>query len=34
MFVAASVLKLVESGALSLAEPIARRLPEIDGNRP
>src|SRR5688572_32778816 len=29
MFVAASVLKLAESGALSLDEPVARRLPEI-----
>jgi CubicO group peptidase (beta-lactamase class C family) len=29
MFVAASVLKLAESGALSLDEPLARRLPEI-----
>jgi CubicO group peptidase (beta-lactamase class C family) len=29
MFVAASVLKLAESGALSLDEPVARRLPEM-----
>jgi D-alanyl-D-alanine carboxypeptidase len=34
MFVAASVLKLAESGALSLDEPLGRRLPEIrEGNR-
>jgi D-alanyl-D-alanine carboxypeptidase len=34
VFVAASVLKLAESGALSLDEPIARRLPEIrEGDR-
>ena len=34
MFVAASILKLAESGALSLDEPIARRLPEIrEGDR-
>jgi len=29
MFVAASVLKLAESGELSLDEPVARRLPEM-----
>jgi CubicO group peptidase (beta-lactamase class C family) len=29
MFVAASVLKLAENGALSLDEPVARRLPEM-----
>ena len=33
MFVAASVLKLAESGALSLDEPVARRLPEIGDAR-
>jgi D-alanyl-D-alanine carboxypeptidase len=34
MFVASSVLKLAESGALSLEEPVARRLPEIrEGDR-
>jgi D-alanyl-D-alanine carboxypeptidase len=34
MFVASSVLKLAESGALSLDEPVARRLPEIgEGDR-
>jgi D-alanyl-D-alanine carboxypeptidase len=33
MFVAASILKLAESGALSLDEPVARRLPEIGEGR-
>jgi D-alanyl-D-alanine carboxypeptidase len=33
MFVAASVLKLAEDGALSLDEPVARRLPEMSEGR-
>ena len=33
MFVAASVLKLAVSGALSVDEPVARRLPEIRPGR-